>query len=117
MVTYADKRRRAAKHEFAIGDKVLVNQLHNKKVFNKIKSKAANEVFVIKAIKGSIITVFSGDREFTRNVYLFKKAPDGMENNIELPIEFFSCSNSNNSNQINDSNSNQNNHQIIEIDT
>jgi hypothetical protein len=44
------KRRRAANHEFVIGDKVLVNQLHNKKVLNKIKSKAANEVFVIKAI-------------------------------------------------------------------
>jgi hypothetical protein len=64
-----------------------------------------------------MITVFSGDREFTRNVYFFKKAPDGMENNVELPIEFFSYSNSNNSNQIHDSNSNQNNHQIIEIDT
>jgi hypothetical protein len=62
-----------------------------------------------------MITLFSGDREFTRNVYLFKKAPDGMENNIELPIEFFSCSNSNN--QINDNNSNQNNHQILEIGT
>jgi hypothetical protein len=49
-----------------IGDKVLVNQLHNKKVYNKIKSKAANEVFEIKAIKGSMITVFSCDREFTR---------------------------------------------------
>ena len=65
------------------------------KVYNKIKSKAANEVFEIKAIKGSMITVFLGDREFTRNVYLFKRAPDRMENNIELPVEYFSSSNSN----------------------
>ena len=51
MKLYVDKRRRAANHEFNIGDKVLVNQLHNKKVFNKIKSKAANEVFDIKQLK------------------------------------------------------------------
>ncbi len=93
----------------------MANQLHNKKVFNKIKSKAANEVFVIKAIKGSMITIFSGDREFTRNVFLLKKLP--MEWKTILNYQFFSCSNSNNSNQINDSNSNQNNHKIIEIDT
>ena len=88
MKSYADKRRRAAKHEFNIGDKVLVNQLHNKKIFNKIKSKAANEVFEIKAIKGSMITVFSGNREFTRNVYLFKRAPESMEMNFEIPEQF-----------------------------
>ncbi len=52
-------------------------------------------MFEIKAIKGSMITVFLGDREFTRNVYLFKRAPDRMENNIELPVEYFSSSNSN----------------------
>ncbi len=46
MKTYADKRRRAANHEFVIGDKVLVNQLHNKKVFNKIKSTGQNKQFI-----------------------------------------------------------------------
>ena len=81
MKSYADKKRKTIEHSFEIGDKVLVNQLYNKKVFNKIKSKAANEVFEIKKIKGPMITVFSNNREFTRNVFLFKKAPSTLEAN------------------------------------
>ena len=91
MKLYADKRRKAVQHEFSVGDKVLVNQFHNKKVYNKIKSKAANELFEIKAIKGSMITAFSGNRELTRNVSLFKKAPDTMEHSYEYILNNNIC--------------------------
>ena len=84
------------KYNFVIGDKVLVNQLHNKKIFNKIRIKAADEVFEIKAIKGSMITVFSDNCEFTSNVYLFKKAPDSVESYPEMLLELTN----NNSNNI-----------------
>ena len=38
MKTYADRKRKAVDHNFIVGEKVLFNQLHNKKLFNKIKS-------------------------------------------------------------------------------
>ena len=89
MKRYADRRRKAVDHHFSVGDKVLFNQLHNKKIFNKIKSKAGNEIFEIRAIKGSMVSVFNGDKEFSRNVSLFKRAPTEMENiSDELPESF-----------------------------
>ena len=72
MKAYADKHRRATINNFKVGDHVLYYQLNNK-IHNKYTNQFSSTPYVIKSIKGSMITVTdSNNNEFTRNSSLFK---------------------------------------------
>lgn len=86
MKSYADKKRRATEHDFRIGDRVLMDQTHNKKVINKTLPKFSNVAWTVTGIKGSMITVCSGMKTLTRNASLFKRVSSkvGRASNLEV---------------------------------
>ena len=69
--TYTDKHRRAKTIELNLGDEVIAKQKRN----SKWKTRFGPEVFIVKATKGSMITVrnSSNTKEFTRDRSYFKK--------------------------------------------
>jgi hypothetical protein len=65
MKTYADKRRHAITSNFRVGDRVIYHQL-NSKINNKYKNQFSNISYIIKVVKGSMITVIdSNNNELT----------------------------------------------------
>ena len=79
MKTYADKRRKAVKSNFKIGDRVIYHQLNNK-IHNKYKNQFSNTPYTIKNIKGSMITVTnSNNSQLTRNSSFFKKVSSNLK--------------------------------------
>ena len=86
MKEYSDKKRRAVNHSFKTNDKVILDQIKDKKISNKIKSRFADELWTVKQVKGSMITIESNDRELTRNCSFLKLAPDSMSQNVESEV-------------------------------
>jgi hypothetical protein len=79
MKTYADKRRHATKSNFRVGDRVFYHQL-NSKINNKYKNQFSNSQYIIKAVKGSMITVVdSNNNELTRNSSFFKQISSNLK--------------------------------------
>ncbi|RNA09707.1 RNA-directed DNA polymerase [Brachionus plicatilis] len=73
-----------AKHS---DEKVLYNTSHNKRLINKYKPRFSEEVWTVNEIKGSMMTVVKSDgKTLTRNVSLFKKAPNSMEEELEFDV-------------------------------
>jgi hypothetical protein len=78
MKTYADKRRHAITSNFRVGDRVIYHQFNSKKK-NKYKNQFSNISYIIKAVKGSMITVIdSNNNELTLNssFYSFNQTND-----------------------------------------
>jgi hypothetical protein len=103
MKTYADKRRHAITSNFRVGDRVIYHQL-NKKINNKYKNQFSNIPYIIKAVKGSMITVIdSNNNELTRNSSFFKQISSNLKfnhNNDEIDdIPTRVTNNNNNINQ------------------
>ena len=86
MKEYSDKKRRAVNHSFKTNDKVILDQIKDKKISNKIKSRFADELWTVKQVKGSLITIESNGRELTRNCSFLKLAPDSMSQNVESEV-------------------------------
>ena len=86
MKAYADSKRKAKQSRFSIGDKVLINQRAGKKLNNKTKTKFSSQVWTIKNMKGSMLTVEANGQEKTRNAFWFKLAPENMGEEIELEV-------------------------------
>ena len=87
MKTYADNRRHAITSNFRVRDQVIYHQL-NSKINNKYKNQFSNIPYIIKAVKGSMITVIdSNNNELTRNSSCFKHVSSNLKlnyNNDEI---------------------------------
>ena len=82
MKTYADNRRHAITSNFRVRDQVIYHQL-NSKINNKYKNQFSNIPYIIKAVKGSMITViYTNNNELTRRSSFFKQvSPTIIHNN------------------------------------
>ncbi len=84
MKIYADKRRHATNSNFRVGDRVIYHQL-NSKINNKYKNQFSNTPYIIKAVKGSMITVVdSNNNELTRNSSFFKQISSNLKLNDKI---------------------------------
>jgi hypothetical protein len=76
--SYLDIKRGAKEHDLKVNDKVLLDQTYGKRLVNKYVPRWSKEIWIVKSVKGSMITAESGDRSITRNAIHFKKAPSSM---------------------------------------
>jgi hypothetical protein len=90
MKNYADKRRRATHHNFRVWDKVLLNQLSNKRIHKKYLKQYSSIEHTIKNIKGSMITVNEKNgKEFTLNSSFFQPISINLKLNSNSEDEYF----------------------------
>ena len=73
MKRYADERRRAKQHSFDVGDEVLLDESKSKTMRNKKKHRFSRQPFVVRAVKGSMVTAERNGSELVRDASFFKR--------------------------------------------
>jgi hypothetical protein len=89
MKDYADAKRGAKSHDLKVNDEVFVDQNYGKKIVNKYSPRWSSQIWKVKLMNGSLVTVESNGKQLTRNSVFFKKVSDGLSKQIGNDSDLF----------------------------
>ena len=87
MKKYADEKRKAVKAEFQTGEKVILDQIKNKKIYNKFSDRWASTQYKVVGVKGSMITIADPHgRTVTRDASWIKRGSPAIPESIQTQM-------------------------------